>query len=162
MKKLPILNLPIYKLKLKEIEEKIYIFDEVRKKYFVLTQEEWVRQNFIQYLNKEKNFPLSLMGIERVISYNSLKTRADIVIYDTTGKANIIVECKSPEVKITQETFYQIAKYNSQLNVNFLIVTNGIKHYCCERDNFNKKYNFVEEIPSFFNLVILMHTIFLW
>ena len=149
MKKLPILNLPIYKLKLKEIGEKIHIFDVVRKKYLILNPEEWVRQNFIQYLNKEKNYPLGLMGVEKQVKYNNLKTRADIVIYNTDGHANLIVECKAPEVKITQETFYQIAKYNSQLNVNFLIVTNGIKHYCCERDYLNKKYNFVEEIPSF-------------
>ena len=141
--------MPIYKLKMKEIGKKIYIFDEVRKKYLTLNQEEWVRQNFIQYLNKEKKFPLSLMGVEKVISYNSLKTRADIVVYDTQGLEIIIVECKSPEVKITQETFYQIAKYNSQLRVNFLIVTNGIKHYCCKRDYLNEKYDFIEEIPSF-------------
>ena len=141
--------MPIYKLKMKEIGKKIYIFDEVRKKYLTLNQEEWVRQNFIQYLNKEKKFPLSLMGVEKVISYNSLNTRADIVVNDTQGLENIIVECKSPEVKITQETFYQIAKYNSQLRVNFLIVTNGIKHYCCKRDYLNEKYDFIEEIPSF-------------
>jgi len=141
--------MPIYKLKMKEIGKKIYIFDEVRKKYLTLNQEEWVRQNFIQYLNKEKKFPLSLMGVERVISYNSLKTRADIVVYDKQGLEKIIIECKSPDVKITQETFYQIAKYNSQLRVNFLIVTNGIKHYCCKRDYLNEKYDFIEEIPSF-------------
>ena len=134
---------------MKEIGKKIYIFDEVRKKYLTLNQEEWVRQNFIQYLNKEKKFPLSLMGVERVISYNSLKTRADIVVYDTQGLEKIIIECKSPDVKITQETFYQIAKYNSQLRVKFLMVTNGIKHYCCERDYLNEKYNFTQEIPSF-------------
>lgn len=134
---------------MKEIGKKIYIFDEVRKKYLTLNQEEWVRQNFIQYLNKEKKFPLSLMGVERVISYNSLKTRADIVVYDKQGLEKIIIECKSPDVKITQETFYQIAKYNSQLRVNFLIVTNGIKHYCCKRDYLNEKYDFIEEIPSF-------------
>ena len=141
--------MPIYKLKMKEVGKKKYIFDEVRKKYLTLSPEEWVRQNFIQYLNKEKKFPLSLMGVEKVISYNSLKTRADIVVYDTQGLEIIIVECKSPEVKITQETFYQIAKYNSQLRVKFLIVTNGIKHYCCKRDYLNEKYDFIEEIPSF-------------
>ena len=134
MKKLPILCLPIYELKLKTVEEKTHIFDVVRKKYLLLTPEEWVRQNFINYLNKEKNYPLGLIGVEQMVKYNSLKTRADIVLYNTEGKANIIVECKSPEVKITQDTFYQIAKYNSQLKVQYLIVTNGMKHYCCKMD----------------------------
>ena len=126
MKKLPILSLPIYKLKLKVVEEKTHIFDVVRKKYLLLTPEEWVRQNFIHYLNKEKKYPLGLMGVEQMVKYNSLKTRADIVLYNIDGNPNIIVECKAPEVKITQDTFYQIAKYNSQLKVQYLIVTNGI------------------------------------
>ena len=102
--------------------EKTYIFDVVRKKYLLLTPEEWVRQNFIHYLNKEKKYPLGLMGVEQMVKYNSLKTRADIVMYNTEGKANIIVECKAPDVKITQDTFNQIAKYNSQLKVKYLLV----------------------------------------
>ncbi|MAO72423.1 MAG: restriction endonuclease subunit R [Flavobacteriales bacterium] len=148
MKKLPILSMPIYKLKLKKIAEKTYIFDVVRKKYLILTPEEWVRQNFIQYLNIEKNFPLGLIGVENMIKYNNLKTRADIVIYNSDGHANIIVECKAPDVKITQETFYQIAKYNSQLKVQYLIVTNGRKHYCCEMDYLNNEIRFLKEIPN--------------
>ena len=149
MKKLPILCLPIYELKLKTVEEKTHIFDVVRKKYLLLTPEEWVRQNFIHYLNKEKNYPLGLMGVEKMVKYNSLKTRADIVLYNTEGKANIIVECKSPEVKITQDTFYQIAKYNSQLKVQYLIVTNGMKHYCCKMDYETNEITFLEEIPVY-------------
>ena len=112
MKKLPILSLPIYKLKLKVFEEKTHIFDVVRKKYLLLTHEEWVRQNFIHYLNKEKKYPLGLMGVEKMVKYNSLKTRADILLYNRDGNPNIIIECKAPDVKITQDTFYQIAKYN--------------------------------------------------
>jgi hypothetical protein len=149
VKKLPILSLPIYKLKMKSEGEKTYIFDVVRKKYLLLTNEEWVRQNFIHYLNKEKKYPLGLMGVEQMVKYNSLKTRADIVMYNTEGKANIIVECKAPDVKITQDTFNQIAKYNSQLKVKYLLVTNGMNHYCCKMDYESNRITFLEEIPSY-------------
>ncbi|MAR39250.1 MAG: restriction endonuclease subunit R [Flavobacteriales bacterium] len=149
MKKLPILSLPIYKLKLKVVQQKTHIFDVVRKKYLLLTPEEWVRQNFIHYLNKEKKYPLGLMGIEKMVKYNSLKSRADIVLYNTDGNPNIIIECKAPEVKITQDTFYQIAKYNSKLKVQYLIVTNGMKHYCCSMDYDTNAVTFLEEIPVY-------------
>lgn len=129
--------------------EKTYIFDVVRKKYLLLNPEEWVRQNFIHYLNKEKKYPLGLMGVEQMVKYNSLKTRADIVMYNTEGKANIIVECKAPDVKITQDTFNQIAKYNSQLKVKYLLVTNGMNHYCCKMDYESNRVTFLEEIPSY-------------
>ena len=129
--------------------EKTYIFDVVRKKYLLLNPEEWVRQNFIHYLNKEKKYPLGLMGVEQMVKYNSLKTRADIVMYNTEGKANIIVECKAPDVKITQDTFNQIAKYNSQLKVKYLLVTNGMNHYCCKMDYESNRITFLEEIPSY-------------
>lgn len=134
---------------MKSEEEKTYIFDVVRKKYLLLTPEEWVRQNFIQYLNKVKKYPLGLMGVEQMVKYNSLKTRADIVMYNTEGKANIIVECKAPDVKITQDTFNQIAKYNSQLKVKYLLVTNGMNHYCCKMDYESNRITFLEEIPSY-------------
>ena len=131
------------------MEEKTHIFDEVRKKYLLLTPEEWVRQNFIHYLNKEKKYPLGLMGVEQMVKYDSLKTRADIVIYNLEGKPNVIVECKAPEVKITQDTFNQIAKYNSQLKVKYLIVTNGMKHFCCQMDYENNKITFLEDLPDY-------------
>ena len=134
---------------MKSEEEKTYIFDVVRKKYLLLTPEEWVRQNFIHYLNKEKKYPLGLMGVEQMVKYNSLKTRADIVMYNTEGKANIIVECKAPDVKIKQDTFNQIAKYNSQLKVKYLLVTNGMNHYCCKMDYESNRITFLEEIPSY-------------
>ncbi len=134
---------------MKIVNETTQIFDEVRKKYLKLTPEEWVRQNFIQYLNKEKKYPMGLMGVEKMVKYNNLKTRADIVLYNTEGKANIIVECKSPDVKITQDTFNQIAKYNSQLKVKYLLVTNGMKHYCCKMDYKTDQIVFLEEIPNY-------------
>ena len=131
------------------VQQKTHIFDVVRKKYLLLTPEEWVRQNFIHYLNKEKKYPLGLMGIEKMVKYNSLKSRADIVLYNTDGNPNIIIECKAPEVKITQDTFYQIAKYNSKLKVQYLIVTNGMKHYCCSMDYDTNAVTFLEEITVY-------------
>ena len=89
------------------------------------------------------------MGVEKMVKYNNLKTRADIVLYNTKGEAEMIVECKSPDVKITQDTFYQIAKYNSKLKVEYLIVTNGMKHYCCKMEYDSNEIKFLEEIPSY-------------
>ena len=147
--KMPHLNLPKVALKTKSVKGTIQVFGQVRKKYFVLTPEEWVRQHFIHYLNKEKNYPMGLMGVEIMIKYNSMQTRADIVLYNKEGKSNMIVECKAPEVKITQDTFNQIAKYNFQLKVDFLVVTNGIKHYCCQMDYEKNEITFLDDIPVF-------------
>ena len=147
--KMPHLNLPKVALKTKSVEGTIQVFDVIRKKYFVLTPEEWVRQHFIYYLNKEKNYPMGLMKVEKMIKYNSMQTRADIVLYNKEGKSNMIVECKAPEVKITQDTFNQIAKYNFQLKVDFLVVTNGIKHYCCQMDYEKNEITFLDDIPVF-------------
>lgn len=147
--KMPQLNLPKVALKTKSVEGTIQVFDVIRKKYFVLTPEEWVRQHFIHYLNTEKNYPMGLMGVEKMVKYNALKTRADIVLYTTEGKAKMIVECKAPNVKITQDTFNQIAKYNFKLKVQFLVVTNGMQHFCCKMD-YEKNINcFLEEVPAF-------------
>lgn len=146
---MPQLNLPNADLKIKLVEGTTQVFDAVRKKYLILTPEEWVRQHFIYFLNVEKKYPLGLMGVEKLVKYNNMLTRADIVLYTTQGRPNMIVECKSPKVKITQDTFNQIAKYNSQLKVQYLVVTNGIKHYCCEMKYDNNKIKFLEEIPRF-------------
>jgi len=146
---LPQLNLPIAALKTKLVEGTTQVFDQVRKKYLVLTPEEWVRQHFIHYLNQEKNYPLGLMGVEKMVKYNGMKTRADIVLYAADGKPNMIVECKAPNVKITQDTFNQIAKYNFKLKVRYLVLTNGIQHFCCQMDYETNGIKFLEEIPSY-------------
>ena len=145
----PKLNLPNILLKTKLVEGTTQVFDAVRKKYFKLTSEEWVRQHFIHYLSNQKNYPFGLMAVEKMIKYNSLRTRADIVIYNTDGKPNMIVECKSPNVEITQDTFNQIAKYNFQLKVSFLVVTNGIQHFCCAMNYTKAKIDFLDDIPQF-------------
>jgi len=143
------LNLPPYSFKIKSKENKLYIFDMLRKKNVILTPEEWVRQNFIQYLIVEKKYPKSLIAIEKQLKINNLNKRTDILIFDKNGKTNIIVECKAPKVKIAQETFDQIARYNLGLNANYLIVTNGLQHYYCKMDHQLKKYNFLSDIPDY-------------
>ena len=146
---MPQLNLPNAILKTKLVGGTTQVFDAVRKKYLVLTAEEWVRQHFIHYLNSEKKYPLGLMGIEQMVKYNEQSTRADIVLYTNEGKPNMIVECKAPKVKITQDAFNQIAKYNFKLRVDFLVVTNGMKHFCCAMDYENNKITFLNEVPEF-------------
>ncbi len=141
--------LPNVALKTKSVEGTIQVFDVIRKKYFVLTPEEWVRQHFIHYLNNEKNYPMGLMGVEKMVKYNALKTRADIVLYTREGKAKMIVECKAPNIKITQDTFNQISKYNFKLKVEYLVVTNGIQHFCCRMDYENNSISFLDDIPTF-------------
>ncbi len=143
------LNLPAYKFKIKKKGSKFEIYDEFRKKYLILTPEEWVRQHFLMYLHITKQFPKGLIAIEKGLKVNTLNKRTDIVIYNKKGKAGIIVECKAPEIKISQDTFEQIARYNMSLKVDFLIVTNGLEHYCCKMDYKNSSYKFIEEIPSF-------------
>ena len=145
----PKINLPNVVLKTKLVEGTTQVFDVVRKKYFKLTSEEWVRQHFIHYLNGSKNYPFGLMGVEKMIKYNALKKRADIVLYNTEGKLNVIVECKASNIKITQDAFDQIARYNFQLKVKYLVVTNGIQHFCCEMNYEKNEIIFLEEVPAF-------------
>ena len=145
------LNLPNYNFRLKSNEKHTLIFDELRKKNIVLTPEEWVRQHFVKYLIHEKNYPISLIAIEKQLTINNLKKRTDILIFSKTGTPHIIVECKAPHIKITQDTFDQIARYNLKLNADFLIVTNGLEHYYCKLDIINESYIFLPEIPSYKN-----------
>ena len=143
------LNLPTYSFKIKSEGQRKYIFDGVRKKYIQLTPEEWVRQNFVQFLIQEKKYPESLISIEMFFKINKLMKRSDIVIFNKQGNPVVIVECKSSRVKISQDTFDQIARYNMKFKVDYLIVTNGINHYCCMMDSMKNKYTFINEIPTF-------------
>ena len=145
------LNLPIYSIKLKKEGSKTLIFDPIRKKYIPLTPEEWVRQNFIQFLIEEKNYPASLMAIEMGIDLLNTKKRCDIVLYNTNGLPHMIVECKAPSTKISQDTFDQIARYNMTLKTDLLLVTNGLQHYACMLDHQNRRYHFLKEIPNYSN-----------
>ena len=145
------LNLPIYSIKLKKDENKTLVFDPIRKKYIILTPEEWVRQNFIQFLIEEKKYPASLMAVEMGIDLLNTKKRCDIVLYNTKGLPHMIVECKAPSIKISQDTFDQIARYNITLKTDLLVVTNGLQHYICIMDHHNKRYHFLKEIPNYSN-----------
>ena len=143
------LNLPSCTFKIKSNENKRFIFDIIRKKYFVLTPEEWVRQHFIHFLIYEKKYPISLIAVEKQLTINHQKKRTDILVFNTEGTPEIIVECKAPKIKITQDSFDQIARYNLKLNAKYLIVSNGLEHYFCKMDYKNETYLFLEGIPSF-------------
>ena len=143
------LNLPTYQFKLKSNENKTLIFDNLRKKYVVLTPEEWVRQHFVEFLIQEKKYPVSLIAIEKQLTINNRKKRTDILVFNSDGNPDIIVECKAPSIKITQDTFDQIARYNLKLNANYLVVTNGLQHYFCQLDIENETYVFLQEIPDY-------------
>ncbi|RKE03840.1 type I restriction enzyme HsdR N-terminal domain-containing protein [Marinifilum flexuosum] len=143
------LNLPTYSFKIKSDLQRKLIFDSIRKKYVVLTPEEWVRQNFIRYLVEEKDYPASLIAVEKKVDVNLLPQRSDIVLYNRNANPVMIVECKASKIKITQDVFNQIARYNMKLRVPFLVVTNGLKHFCCYMDYENKSFKFLEDIPNY-------------
>ncbi|MDA3781129.1 MAG: type I restriction enzyme HsdR N-terminal domain-containing protein [Bacteroidales bacterium] len=143
------LNLPKCTYRIKEDKGKKFIFDNVRKKFVVLTPEEWVRQNFISYLVEHKNFPASLIGVEYEFKLNNTSKRSDIVSFGKIGEPLLIVECKASVVKITQKVFDQIARYNIKLQVNYLIVTNGLSHYCCRFDKEKQSFVFLNDIPEY-------------
>ncbi|PQJ20764.1 type I restriction enzyme HsdR N-terminal domain-containing protein [Tenacibaculum sp. SG-28] len=143
------LNLPKFEFRIKSNENKTLIFDRLRKKYIVLTPEEWVRQNFVQYLIDCKKYPSTLIAIEKQLLVNGLKKRTDIIIFNRDGATDILIECKAPSVTLSQNTFDQIARYNLKLNAKFLIVTNGLQHVCCMLNKKEENYTFLEEIPAY-------------
>ncbi|MBT4869321.1 MAG: type I restriction enzyme HsdR N-terminal domain-containing protein [Polaribacter sp.] len=143
------LNLPTYNFKLKNSQNKTLIFDKLRKKYVVLTPEEWVRQHFVHFLIDQKKYPETLIAIEKQLTINNLKKRTDILIFNSDGKPEVVIECKAPSIKISQKTFDQIARYNLQLKADFLIVTNGLTHFYCKMDFKNKTYIFLKNLPDY-------------
>ena len=150
------LNLPNYKIKTRiTASGKTEIFDSVRKKYLVLTPEEWVRQNFINFLIEEKSYPSSLILIEKGLKVHQLKRRFDAVVYNNGGLPAMLLEFKAPQVNIDQQVFQQIANYNLQLKVKYLLVSNGIKHYCCEMNYETQKFKFLDNIPEYRELTLL-------
>lgn len=146
------LNLPYYSFRIKEHKGKKLIFDGFRRRWVMLTPEEWVRQNFARYLTEIKHFPASLVVIERSLRINQHDFRSDIVLFARTGIPIVVVECKAPEMKISQDVFDQIARYNMELRVSYLIVTNGLSHYCCRFDPDQLTYTFLPEIPDYLEL----------
>ena len=141
------LNFPEnYQFRLKQKEEIPYIFCSVRKKWLLLTPEEWVRQHIIRYLIETKKYSKSAINSEIIVEMNGMKKRADVIVFKKEIPF-LIVECKAPSIPITQETFDQIARYNLQLNAEFLMVSNGLEHYYCQMDFENQRYIFLPELP---------------
>lgn len=145
------LNLPPYEFAINQ-ETLPKIFDFIRKKYVMLTPEEWVRQNFLKFLVTEKTYPKSLILIEQTLKVHQMKKRCDAVVYNNLGLPIMIIEFKKPEVPINQLVFDQIARYNIPLKVKYLIVSNGLQHYCSMLDYENNTYAFLDSIPPYASL----------
>jgi hypothetical protein len=143
------LNFKGYQFRFKNKENKPLIFDVVRKKFVVLTPEEWVRQHCIHFLNTELNYPLSHINIEKQIQVHNTSKRYDIVVFKPDGSIQLVVECKAPEISISQETFDQVARYNFVLQANYLMVTNGLTHFYCVMDYKESRYHFLEALPPY-------------
>ncbi len=145
----PRLNLPLVKLQIKKKTDKLYVFDVTRKKDLLITPEEWVRQHIIHFLKEQYNYPFSLMSSEGALKINKNLQRYDLVCYGKHGKPLLLVECKAPEIKLNQAVFDQAARYNYQLKIPYILITNGMEHYCCEVDVENEKFKFLESIPDY-------------
>ena len=143
------LNFPKYNFRFKNNENKTLIFDIIRKKFVILTPEEWVRQHTLHFLITEKKYPVSYINVEKQLLLNDTVKRYDIVIFKNDGDVEIIIECKAPSITINQVSFDQIARYNLALNSNLLMVTNGMTHYFCKMDIKNKKYIFLRDLPKY-------------
>lgn len=147
------LNLPVFDIKVTKIDNRLSVFDRLRRKYVALTPEEWVRQHFINFLIEEKQYPISLIANEMAINLNGQKKRCDSVIFDRKGEPLVIVEYKAPDVNISQKVFDQIVRYNFVLKVNYLIVSNGLEHYCCKVDYEKQQIAYMENIPDYESLL---------
>lgn len=147
------LNLPKFDFQTRNNErDKLEIFDSIRRKHVVLTPEEWVRQNFARYLIDFKKFPASLMAIEKGLKVNNLTKRTDIVQYNKAGNPIVIVECKAPHIKINEDTFAQAAMYNLKMQVDYLIMTNGLTHYCCKVNYKTHQLEYLKDVPHYTEL----------
>lgn len=143
------LNLPSFNIKLQGTQERPRIFDILRRRYVALTPEEWVRQNFIHYLIESLNYPDTLLANEMRLQVGQKRLRADSVLFDTELKPRMIIEYKAPNIAITQKVFDQISAYNLMLHADYLIVSNGMRHYCCKMDYDNNRYLFMDHIPKY-------------
>ena len=145
------LNLPSFDYNIREIEGKRSIFDVLRKKFVILTPEEWVRQHFVHLLINHYSYPKSLMKLETGLKYNQLNKRSDIMVYDRLGDPFLIIECKSADVEISEKTFSQASVYNLTIKARYLAVTNGLKTFCCSINHQEGSFEFVKDLPSIEN-----------
>lgn len=149
-KRLPELNIPLSPdLRLRLMERGVEIYDSLRKKWLLLTPEEWVRQNFCHFLHRELGYPAGLMANEVSLKLNGTSRRCDTVVYDKALHPMMIIEYKAPEIQITKETFEQIGRYNLVLEVDYIVVSNGMHHYCCKLDKSSGSYHFLKGIPPY-------------
>lgn len=156
MMNLPPLNLPEARLRItKDSKGNVRVYDRLRKKDVVLTPEEFVRQHFVEWLLGKLGYPASMVANEIGIEVNGAKKRCDTVVFGRDGNPLMIIEYKAPNVSITQDTFDQIFRYNLKLRAKYLIVSNGIRHYCCVIDYENGTYNFIPKVPDYLSLYIL-------
>ena len=146
------LKLPEPKFKIKSVNNIIQVFDQVRKKFIVFTPEERVRQYLIYFLNIERSYPFGLMKLEQKLYYNKMLCRADVLIYNNKGEPVMLIECKAPHIKLSQNIFDQIAKYNYVLKVPYLLISNGVQHFCCHIDYTTDSISFLQDIPSFLEI----------
>ena len=148
------LNLPTCELKIRDQKGIAQIFDFLRRRYLRLTPEDWVRQHFTHYLVEHKNFPSALLANEVTINVGGVARRCDSVLYHRVGgRPRVIVEYKAPHIQITQAVFQQIYSYNSVLHADYLIVSNGLVHYCCHVDYEKMQVNYLRDIPSYEELL---------
>lgn len=143
------LNLPSFNFIIKEENDIFYIFDEIRKKYIILTPEEWVRQNFLKFLITYKNYPSGLISIEKNINVNGLNKRYDTLVYNRYGKPKMVIEFKSPKVNLNQKMLEQVLTYNYDLRVEYIVLTNGLKHFCLNYNLSTGTISYLSEIPEF-------------
>ncbi len=146
------LNLPRYGIRVTERDGKRMILDILRRKFVALTPEEWVRQHFVHFLAEHKGYPTAYLANEVNLCLGDKKMRCDTVLYDSTLRPKMIIEYKAPSVKITQQVFDQITVYNFLLKVDYLIVSNGLQHYCCRINHDTRQYEFVQGIPDYKDL----------
>lgn len=143
------LNLPDFEYNLKEESGKVWIFDSIRKKFVVLTPEEWVRQHFLNYLIEKMLYPKALIKIESGLLYNRLQRRSDIVVYNRQGTPWMLIECKSPSQSLNEFTVRQVSVYNTVLKAKYISVTNGITHLCYEIDHQQNQTQFLNSFPNY-------------
>ena len=146
------INLPPYNISIRQENGEKQIFDILRRKHVSLTPEEWVRQHFVHYLIEHLGYPTALMANETRLSIGGKQLRADTVVYDHSLHPRVIIEYKAPTVRLSQKVFDQISTYNMLMHVDYLMVSNGLQHYCCKMDYENQKYLFIENIPCYNNL----------
>lgn len=146
------LNLPAFPIKVDNRDSRTVVFDVIRRRYVALTPEEWVRQHFVHFLLEHKGYPQALLANEVQVQLNGTKKRCDTVLYRRDLTARMIIEYKAPEIVITQKVFDQITRYNMVLKVDYLIVSNGLQHYCCRIDYEQNSYTFLEDIPMYTDL----------